>query len=122
MKTKQVIQLDADGYFKGLTIAEESPLEPGVWLMPGRTLDVAVPTIPDNHKAKWQNGQWVFEEIVVESEPEPELPSEPDTYDWKRLKAYPTIGDQLDALFKAGVFPEDMAAKIQAVKDKYPKE
>lgn len=39
----------------------------------------------------------------------------------KRAKEYPAIGDQLDALFKAGVFPEDMAASIQAVKDKYPK-
>lgn len=39
----------------------------------------------------------------------------------KRLKDYPSIGDQLDALFKAGLFPEDMAAQIQAVKDKYPK-
>lgn len=38
-----------------------------------------------------------------------------------RAAAYPPIGDQLDALFKAGVFPPDMAAQIQAVKDKYPK-
>ena len=122
MKTKQVIQLDNNDYFVGITIAEESPLEPGVWLMPGRTLDVVVPTIPDNHKAKWENGQWVFEEIVVESDPEPEIPSEPDTYDWKRLKEYPPIGDQLDDLFHAGLFSEEMAAKIQAIKDKYPKE
>ena len=40
----------------------------------------------------------------------------------KRRSEYPSIGDQLDALFKAGAFPDDMAAKIQAVKDKYPKE
>lgn len=39
----------------------------------------------------------------------------------KRISEYPPIGDQLDALFKAGAFPADMAAKIQAVKDKYPK-
>lgn len=39
----------------------------------------------------------------------------------KRAAEYPSIGDQLDALFKAGVFPEEMAAKIQAIKDKYPK-
>jgi hypothetical protein len=38
-----------------------------------------------------------------------------------RVKEYPPIGDQLDALFKAGAFPADMAAKIQAVKDKFPK-
>ena len=35
---------------------------------------------------------------------------------------YPSIGDQLDALYHAGVFPEDMAAKIKIVKDEYPKE
>lgn len=43
--------------------------------------------------------------------------------EYQRLRAleYPSIGDQLDALFHAGVFPADMAVKIQAVKDKYPK-
>jgi hypothetical protein len=42
-------------------------------------------------------------------------------YRESRKEEYPAIGDQLDALFKAGVFPADMAATIQAVKDKYPK-
>lgn len=43
--------------------------------------------------------------------------------EYQRLRepAYPSIGDQLDALFKAGAFPDDMAAKIQSVKDQYPK-
>lgn len=42
-------------------------------------------------------------------------------YARNRMYAYPSIGDQLDALFHAGVFPEEMAAQIQAVKDQYPK-
>lgn len=42
-------------------------------------------------------------------------------YKKDRQAEYPSIGDQLDALFHAGVFPEDMAAAIQAIKDKYPK-
>lgn len=42
-------------------------------------------------------------------------------YQRQRLAEYPPIGDQLDALFHAGVFPAEMAAMIQAVKDKYPK-
>lgn len=42
-------------------------------------------------------------------------------YKYNRAPEYPSIGDQLDALFHAGVFPPEMAAKIQAVKDKYPK-
>lgn len=43
------------------------------------------------------------------------------SYGQKRITEYPPIGDQLDALFHAGAFPADMAAKIQAVKNKYPK-
>ena len=39
----------------------------------------------------------------------------------KRRRSYPPIGDQLDALYHAGVFPDDMAAQIQAVKERYPK-
>ena len=42
-------------------------------------------------------------------------------YQRNRADEYPSIGDQLDALFHAGAFPADMAAKIQAVKDKHPK-
>jgi hypothetical protein len=42
-------------------------------------------------------------------------------YARSRVTEYPAIGDQLDALYHAGVFPDDMAAQIQAVKDKYPK-
>ena len=33
---------------------------------------------------------------------------------------YPSIGDQLDALYHAGVFPSEMADKIKKVKEKYP--
>ena len=47
---------------------------------------------------------------------------DPDAYKYSRTTEYPSIGDQLDALFHAGVFPAEMVAVIQAVKDKYPKE
>jgi hypothetical protein len=42
-------------------------------------------------------------------------------YQRSRKPEYPDIGDQLDDLFKAGAFSDDMTAKIKAVKDKYPK-
>tara|TARA_R110000751_G_scaffold97427_4_gene189540 strand:+ start:797 stop:1114 length:318 start_codon:yes stop_codon:yes gene_type:complete len=45
----------------------------------------------------------------------------PATYADNRRAAYPDIGDQLDALYHAGVFPADMTAKIKAVKDANPK-
>jgi len=49
------------------------------------------------------------------------LQAEYDAQQYARDRQYPAIGDQLDALFHAGVFPAEMAAEIQAVKDKYPK-
>jgi hypothetical protein len=39
----------------------------------------------------------------------------------KRVAEYPPIGDQLDALWKGGAEAEAMLAKVQAVKQKFPK-
>jgi hypothetical protein len=43
-------------------------------------------------------------------------------YTAKRMRAYPPIGDQLDALWKGGDALAEMQARITAVKEKYPKE
>jgi hypothetical protein len=42
-------------------------------------------------------------------------------YQRKRASEYPSIGDQLDALWKGGDAAAEMLAKVQAVKNKYPK-
>jgi hypothetical protein len=42
-------------------------------------------------------------------------------YQRRRKAEYPSIGDQLDALWKGGTALEEMAGKIQQVKEKYPK-
>lgn len=42
-------------------------------------------------------------------------------YARKRAAEYPSIGDQLDALWKGGDAAAEMLAKVQAVKTKYPK-
>ena len=44
------------------------------------------------------------------------------TYATFRSLEYPSIGDQLDALWKGGDEAAAMLAKVQAVKAKYPKE
>jgi hypothetical protein len=41
---------------------------------------------------------------------------------YQRLRKYPPIGDQLDALWKGGAAAEEMRATVMAVKTKYPKE
>lgn len=83
---KQVIQLDKDGYFVGFTTADESPLEPGVFLIPGGAIDAAPPTIPAGKRARWAGASWVFEDLP---EPEPEPEPEPLTPEqiMARLKA-----------------------------------
>ena len=42
-------------------------------------------------------------------------------YTIKRAREYPPIGDQLDALYHAGIFPAELTAQIAAIKAKYPK-
>ena len=69
-------------------------------------------------------GQVAGKEIVPDANGYPVL-ADPTVrvlpYGQARALEYPPIGDQLDALFHAGIFPPEMAAKIQAVKNKYPK-
>tara|TARA_B110000285_G_C14752940_1_gene436041 strand:+ start:153 stop:461 length:309 start_codon:yes stop_codon:yes gene_type:complete len=73
--------------------------------------------------------QWLSEDITKPTEEELtneqarlEAEATANAYKEKRVAEYPSIGDQLDALFHAGVFPEDMTTQIQTVKNKYPKE
>ena len=42
-------------------------------------------------------------------------------YDEMRRRTYPSIGDQLDDLFRKGAFSDDMAATLQGVKAVHPK-
>jgi hypothetical protein len=118
---KQVIQLDAAGYFVGFATADESPLEPGVYLIPGGCIEAATPDVPEGQRAMW-NGAWVFEDIP---QPEPEQEPEPVelTYAQKRAAEYPPMADYLDAVVKGDQAQIDAyVAACLAVKAKYPKE
>lgn len=58
MKTKTVYQTDHLGIYTGTTVADESPLEPGVWLIPGGCVEVAPPPVPDKKAALWDGRKW----------------------------------------------------------------
>lgn len=61
MITKPVSQLDPAGHFMGLTTADESPLELGVWLMPAGTVDAVPPGDFDAQGAftpAWPDDKW----------------------------------------------------------------
>ena len=61
------------------------------------------------------------EKAVTDKLAELEADYDAKEYQRKRQPEYPEIGDQLDALYHAGVFPAEMTATLKAVKDKYPK-
>ena len=118
---KQVVQLDANGYFIGQTTADESPLEPGVFLLPAGAVDAPTPVIPEGQRAKW-NGSWVFEDIP-QPEPEPEPQPIELTYAEKRALEYPSVKEYLDGVVKGDQAQIDAyIAACLAVKAKYPKE
>jgi hypothetical protein len=50
-----------------------------------------------------------------------EIQAEYDNNQYQRDRQYPSIGDQLDMIFHAGLGGDAFQAAIQAVKDKHPK-
>lgn len=56
MTDKLVYQTDHLGVYIGAVEACESPLEPGVYLIPGGCVETPPPAIPE-HKVAWWNGQ-----------------------------------------------------------------
>ena len=75
----------------------------------------------------YENIEWLgsgtkpTKEEVSAKEAEVNTQWENNEYQRKRMPNYPDIGDQLDDLYHSGAFSSDMAAKIKAVKDAYPK-
>lgn len=115
MTTKTVLQLDADGYFVGTATADESPLEPGVWLFPGGCVDAPVPEVPEGFKALW-NGSGFDLEAIPEPEPEPE-----PTLEERRTAVWEQIKTKRDHLKSSGVkvgahwFHSDADSRIQQI-------
>lgn len=118
---KQVSQLDQDGYFVGMTVADQSPLEEGVYLIPAGAVESDAPSIPDGQRAKWENEQWGFEAIPL---PEPELEEEiqyNETVRTQRQYAYQREADPLFFKTQRGEATlEQWQAKIDEVRKRFP--
>jgi hypothetical protein len=100
-----------------------------------RTFDIPDALRSLQPHAVWHSPDGTWESLVWES-PDIQKPTlkevqnevkrlqkEWDKTEYRRWRAvsYPLLEEQLDALYHAGVFPPEMAAKIAAVKAKYPK-
>lgn len=61
MATKTVFQTDPNGWYVGAVQADESPLEPGVWHIPGGCVELAPPTtIPAGKQPQWTGSAWAL--------------------------------------------------------------
>lgn len=74
-KTKAVCQLDRMGCFSGMTVADESPMEPGKYLLPSGCIDLPEPAKVEGKVAKAEGGKWVYVDPHAVSDV---LPSEPE--------------------------------------------
>lgn len=58
MNTKPVYQYDISGIYVGQTEADESPLEPGVFLIPARCVEMAPPEPVGDKWPRWNGAKW----------------------------------------------------------------
>ena len=61
------------GIFYAKGVADESPLEPGVFLIPACATTLAPPVVADPEIAVFKDGAWSVEVLPPPPEPEPEL-------------------------------------------------
>lgn len=92
MNTKPAYQCDLAGLFAGVTVADESPLEPGVFLLPaGCTFTPPPDDVPDEKWPRWNGVVW---ELV--NRPKPPAPADPLAKLQAFLTANPDVADLLD--------------------------
>lgn len=57
----QIHHYDPDsGLYAGSGLADPSPLEPDVWLIPAHATAVAPPTVPTGYQAIWSGASWTL--------------------------------------------------------------
>jgi hypothetical protein len=125
MKEKLVCQTDHDGYYVGLTVADESPLEPGVFLIPGGCIDTKPPELTENTRYKWNNNKWVAEKIIIQQEtPEPEIVlTDEEKLEIKKTDKRIAFQEECDPLFfkwqRGQATKEEWLAKIEEIEKRF---
>lgn len=85
MNTKTVYQLDANGVFVGENVADESPLEPGVFLIPGRCVETSPPPHIEGKFRAMVDGAWKYFSIALAPTEGEEAPLSPEQLAAKAL-------------------------------------
>lgn len=122
MNQKIVSQLDHEGYFTNPTIADESPLEPGVFLLPAGAVDFPPPAVPAGKRALWNGSGFVFEAIPQpEPLPEPTPEQIAEAVRNARQIAYMKEADPIFFMSQRGeATQEEWLAKVAEIKERFP--
>ena len=76
----------------------------------------------DISQIEWHNGTTpIAEADILAKQAELQTAYDNKEYQRNRAEEYPSIAEQLDLIYHAGVGGDAFQAAIQAVKDKYPK-
>jgi hypothetical protein len=77
------------GGFLGASEADESPLEPGVFLVPAYATEKEPPAAPEGKQAVWSGEEWTLQDIPVPPPPPPEaVPVTPQQEKNNNARAY----------------------------------
>lgn len=115
MNTKQVAQLDDAGHFVGLVVADESPLEPGVFLIPAGAVDAPVPVIPNGSRARWTGFSFAVEAIPT-PEPEVKALAERRAAVWSQIRVERTRRENGGVQVAGHWFQTDVDSRIRFIR------
>jgi hypothetical protein len=117
----------ATGVYLGEGTADESPLEPGVWLIPANATATTPPQPGDGEQVLMVEGNWQVVAIPQpepEPEPEPEIEPEVDVLQLARLSRAAAFRDKSDPLFfkaqRGEATIEEWQAKVAEIRSLYP--
>lgn len=94
MTTKIVYQYDIAGMFTGETEADESPLEPGVFLIPARCVEAAPPAYSGDQWPRWNGASWQLVAVTAANDNE-----QPDPVE--KLRSFLNANPDVAALISA---------------------
>jgi len=115
-------QTNSNGVFVGTVNSDESPLEPGVFLLPAGAVTVEPPAFEEDQFAVWDGEGWMVE-TFSEPEPEPMVPIDLTRAEVEEIRRhrYQETTDPLFFEFQRGDATEQAwLDAVQAVKDANP--
>lgn len=98
MNTKKVFQYDVAGMFVGITEADESPLEPGVFLIPAQCVTIEPPEFSGDQWPRWNGAKW---ELITVSPANDNQPASPVDKLREFLNANPDVAALIGATNEA---------------------